>query len=145
MINQKELDNLFKEIHKVTNVDDIGFHRIQDGRINPIYKTNIGEIDIEQWQNAHGQNPVYIEDDRILQEGVNSKKTVVILNTREDKRTTDVILSFNIESLMMIPVINLDEVIGFILIVSIGKLHNFTEDHVVKCEALVKKYLPYLI
>lgn len=145
MMNRKELDNLFEKINKVANVDDIGFHRIQDGRIKPIYKTNIGEIGIEQWQNAHGRNPVYIKDDRILQEGFSSKKTVVIQNTREDKRTTDVILSFNIESLMMIPVINMEEVVGFILIVSIGKLHNFSEDEILKCEALVKEYRHYLI
>lgn len=144
MIKEK-LDELFMKIFHITKVEDIGFHKIENGKLKPIYKTNMGELSIETWQKMHGNNPVYIENNPILQDVVSKKKTVAISNTREDNRTTDDVNSFNIHSLMMIPVIDFGMVKGVIPIVSIDKQHHFSNDEISKCEALVQEYLLYLI
>lgn len=144
-ILQEKLDELFKKINDITKIEDIGFHKIQDDKLRPIYKTKMGELSIEEWRSMHDNNPVYIKNNPILQEVVDLKKTIAISDTRKDNRTTDDVNSFNIHSLMMIPIIDFGEVTGVIPIVSIDKGHCFDEDEIDKCEALVKEYLPYLI
>ncbi len=142
---KEKLDELFTELVNTTELEDIGFHKVENGRLKPVYKTNMGELSIERWKSMHGNNPVYIENNPILQEVVNKKKTVVISNTKEDSRTTDDVNYFNVNSLMMIPIIKFGVVTGVICIVSIGKQHSFSSDEVRKCKALVQEYLIYLI
>lgn len=141
----KNIDNLFQEIREATGVEDIGYHRIKNEKLNPIYKSKTGELELEKWIEIHSQNPVYIANNLILQEIVKDKKTIVINDVKADYRSTQDVTLFGIDSLMMIPVIKEDIVIGIVPIVSIGKIHNFSDDDVIKCETLVRKYYDFLI
>lgn len=140
-MEQKVLEDLFLKMKEVTMLDDIGYHRIEDGRLKPIYKTQTDVLGIEKWKTVHGQNPVYIKDTYILQEVTNKKHPVHIYDTNNDSRSADAFFLFGVDSILIVPVVRQDEVKAIICIVSIGKLHNFTPDEVETCRQLADEYL----
>ncbi|MGB8455073.1 MAG: GAF domain-containing protein [Anaerocolumna sp.] len=140
-MEQKVLEDLFQEMKEVTKLDDIGYHRIEDGRLKPVYKTQTDVLGIEKWKTVHGQNPVYIKDTYILQEVKNKKQPVYIYDTNNDSRSADAFFLFGVDSILIVPVIRQDEVKAIICIVSIGSLHNFTTDEIEKCTLLSAQYL----
>lgn len=139
------IDLLFDEIKEITGVEDIGFHKIKDGKLNPVYKSKTGELELEKWIGLHSQNPVLISNNLILQEIMNMKKTIIINDIKSDYRSTKDVTLFGLDSLMMIPLIKKDEVVGVIPIVSIGRIHNFTQEQKQKCEEIINKNLEFFM
>lgn len=135
------LKDLFIEIEKVTNAEDIGYHRIVDGKLNPVYKTQTDVLGIEKWKTVHGQNPVYVKDTFILREITTKKQPIEIYDTKNDTRSADAFFLFGIDSIMIIPVVREDEVKAIICIASIGKYHQFTKEEMETCSKLADDYL----
>lgn len=135
------LNNLFNKITEVTGIEDIGYHRIGEGRLNPVYKTQTDILGIEKWKKVHGENPVYIDETFILGEVTKTKQPVWICDTNNDSRSASAFFLFGVDSILIVPVIREDEVKSIVCIVTIGKLHEFTMEEVDLCDNLVKEYL----
>lgn len=135
------LKELFEEIGKVTKVEDIGYHRIVDGRLIPVYKTQTDVLGIEKWKTVHGQNPVHVKGTRILEDVFSKKKPVEIYDTNNDERAADAFFLFGVDSIMIIPVVRNEEVKAIVCTVTIGRLHQFTQDEMTTCSKLVEQYL----
>jgi hypothetical protein len=140
-MDQKVLEDLFQKIKEITGLDDIGYHKIEDGRLKPVYKTQTDVLGIEKWKTVHGQNPVYIKETYILQEVMNKKHPVYIYDTKNDSRSAGAFFLFGVDSILIIPVIRQEAVEAIICIVSIGRLHNFTPEEIEKCRQLSEQYL----
>jgi GAF domain-containing protein len=136
------LKELFNQIRKVTKVEDIGYHRIVDGKLMPVYKTQTDVLGIEKWKTVHGQNPVHVKGTRILEEVFEKKQPVEIYDTKNDERSADAFFLFGVDSIMIIPIVRSEEVKAIVCIVTIGKLHQFTQDEMIQCTKLVEQYLP---
>lgn len=139
-MNQKVLDELFQKINVITQLEDIGFHEISEGRLKPFYKTQTDVLGIEKWKTVHSQNPVYIKGTFILREIMDKKQPIEIYDTKNDNRSADAFFLFGVDSILIIPIVSSDEVKAIICIVSIGKLHNFTNEEIESCSQLVKEY-----
>lgn len=135
------LEELFQKITEVTTVQDVGYHRIEEGRLKPFYKTQTDILGIEKWKTVHGQNPVYIKDTFILREITTKKQPIEIYDTKNDTRSADAFFLFGIDSIMIIPVVREDEVKAIICIASIGKYHQFTKEEMDTCSKLAADYL----
>lgn len=139
-----KMDQLFAEIKEITEIEDIGYHEIKDGKLHPIYKSKTGGVSLEEWKMIHDKNPVFIKDDIILQEIITEKRTVVVSEVKVDNRSGSAFLLFGIDSIMVIPVIRNNEVIGIVPIVSMGKVHKFSKNESQRCEELVDRYKEFL-
>lgn len=135
------LNNLFSKITEVTGVEDIGYHRIGEGRLNPFHKTNTDILGIERWKKVHGENPVFIDETFILEEVTKTKQPVWIYDTNNDSRSASAFFLFGVDSILIVPVVRADEVKSIVCIVTIGKLHDFTMEEITSCDNLVKEYL----
>ncbi len=135
------LEELFQKIKEVTELEDIGYHRIEDGRLKPVYKTQTDVLGMERWKTVHSQNPVYIKDTLILQEVIKKKHPVYIYDTNNDSRSAGAFFLFGVDSILIIPVVRQDDVKAIICVVSIGKLHDFSPEEIDACSRLAEKYL----
>ncbi len=135
------LEELFAKISEVTNLGDVGYHRIEDGRLKPVYKTQTDELGVERWKKVHGENPVVVKDTIILRELFDKKQAVTIYDTKNDDRSAGAFFLFGVDSILILPVIRKEEIKAIICIVSIGKLHEFTQDEITECSKLANDYL----
>jgi acetolactate synthase-1/2/3 large subunit len=140
-LNVLNLERLFHKITEVTTIADVGFHIIEKGYLNPIYKTQTEVLGLERWKDEHQRNPVYVKDTLILREIMAKKQPIIINNTKQDNRSANEFFFFGIDSIMIIPVINQEEVKGIICIVSIGEPHQFTKKEMDICIRLIDEYL----
>lgn len=138
----KILDELFSKIADATKVIDVAYHEIVNGRLNPIHKTDTSLLGIENWKSEHKKNPVYINETPILQEIITEKKTISIADTHSDSRSANEFFFFGIESIMIIPVIKENTVVGIVVVPSIKSPHVFTQNEVETCTELVNQYMP---
>ena len=138
----KILDELFTKIADATKVIDVAYHEIVDGKLNPIHKTDTSLLGIETWKKEHKKNPVYIEQTAVLKEIVTEKKTIVIMDTHSDSRSANEFFFFGIESIMIIPVIKDNTVVGIVVVPSIRSPHFFTQKEIETCNELVNHYMP---
>lgn len=139
-MNYEVLDELFEKIGQATNLTDIAYHQIKDGRLNPIHKTSTDTLGVERWKNGHYQNPVYIKDTWVLQHVIANKTHVDIANTKQDDRSSEAFFFFGVDSILIVPHIKEDNVEGIICIVSIKELHEFTKEEIDQCVKLVNDY-----
>lgn len=140
------LNKLFKEIQQVITIDEIGYHEIKDGKLNPIHKTETIGLSAKKWKEVHSQNPVYIKDSPLLLEAIDERKIIAVPNTHEDKRSSEEFGLFGIDSIMVIPVSNNQDIVkSFVIIPTMKRFYNFTEDEIVKCEQIVSKYSNLLV
>ncbi len=137
----KVLEELFQKIVEITDVQDIGYHRIEEGRLKPVYKTQTDTLGIEKWKTVHGQNPVYVKDTYILREITEKRQPVEIFDTHNDSRSADAFFLFGLDSIMIIPVVREDEVKAIICVAAIGKQHQFTREEMDICSSLAEQYL----
>ncbi|MFZ5967573.1 MAG: GAF domain-containing protein [Bacillota bacterium] len=137
---QDELHQLFKELEKITGIGDIGYHQIKDGKLNPVYKTNTQGLSVEKWKKEHAKNTVFVKDTPILQEIIAECKTVFITDTKNDSRSANEFFLFGIDSILIIPVIKDKTVAGIMVVASIGKMRELTEEQIFMCKELVRKY-----
>ena len=111
---------------------------IEKGYLNPIYKTQTEILGLERWKAVHQRNPVYVKDTLILNEIMAKKQPIIINNTKQDTRSANEFFFFGIDSIMIIPVINQEEVKGIICIVSIGEQHQFTKEEMDICSRFIE-------
>ncbi|GAB6086833.1 GAF domain-containing protein [Alkaliphilus crotonatoxidans] len=128
-----------EEISKVTGIDDVGYHTVIDGKLVPRYKRASGQLEDEKWKEIHGKNSVYVKDNPVLLEVIEQQKTVVINDTDKDQRSAEVFGQFNIKSIMVIPVKGSKSIENIIVVASIGKLHDFTEEDRIFSEKIVDR------
>jgi GAF domain-containing protein len=138
------LDELFEKIGQITNLKDIAYHQIKEGRLNPIHKTSTDTLGVERWKNGHYQNPVYIKDTWVLQHVIETKKYVDIANTKQDSRSSEAFFFFGVDSILIVPHIKKDNVEGIICIVTINELHQFTKEEIEQCVKVVNNYAEIL-
>ena len=136
-LSVKEFNVLFEEIKNVTGIVDVGYHEIRDGRLHPVYKTNTDTLDLKKWRSTHSQHPVLIEKTEILKQIVGQCRPAIVNDVKSDIRSAEAFFLFGIDSILIIPVIETEVVKGICCIASIGKLHNFTEEEVNKCEEII--------
>ena len=133
----KEFSALFEEIKNVTWLADVGYHEIRDGRLHPVYKTSTDTLDLKKWRSTHSQHPVLIEKTEILTQVVGQRRPAIVNDVKTDIRSADAFFLFGIDSILVVPVVEGEVVTGIYCIGSIGKLHNFTEEEVNKCEEII--------
>ncbi len=146
MLSIKEFNTLFEEIKNVTGLADVGYHEIRDGRLHPVYKTSTDTLDLKKWKSTHSQHPILIEKTEILMQIVGQRRPAIVNDVKSDIRSDDAFFLFGIDSILIVPVIEMEVVAGIYCIGSIGKLHNFTEEEVSKCEEIIndsRSSIPY--
>lgn len=139
MVTNK-MEELFEKLQNLTGISDIGFHQIKNEKLNPIYKSKTGDVDLEKWKEVHSKNPVYIKDTPVLQDVIKHKKPIFILDTQKDTRSSNEFFLFGIDSILIIPIIKDKEVIGILCIVSVGEIRNVADAVILKCVDIVKDY-----
>jgi acetolactate synthase-1/2/3 large subunit len=139
-MNEERLNHLFGLLSEATGVLDIAYHRIADGRINPVLKTNTDALGIERWKSVHAQSPVYIAHDILLTDLVREPRAVAIQDVKNDRRSPEEFFLFGIDSLLIIPILKGAAVEGIVVVASIGKLHEFSEQEIANAERLVEQY-----
>ncbi|WFD09289.1 GAF domain-containing protein [Tepidibacter hydrothermalis] len=138
----KKLEELCTKLYEITKIEDIGYHQISNGKLNPIYKMNTSQLSAEKWKEVHSQKTVYVKNDPVLTEIVSTKKAIVMSDIDDaDEVTKNTYSLFGINSIFVIPSIKNDGVDGIVVIASIGTPHNFTDEEVSQCIKLVDKYL----
>lgn len=137
MENEK-LSIYFKQLVEASGVADIGYHKLRDGRVCPVSKTNTSGLSIEAWKDAHAKKPLRVDETLVLQEIVSSKKPVIVNDVKNDPRSANAFFFFGIDSIMIIPVVLEDRVEGIFCLASIGKLHPFTQKQIDDCTAIVE-------
>lgn len=135
-----KMDELFQKIKEITHIEDIGYHEIKDGKLDPLYKSKTGDLSLEEWKMIHAKNPVFIKDDIILTDIMTEKRIIVVSDVKEDNRSGSAFFLFGIDSIMVIPVIRNNKVIGIVPIVSMGKVHKFSKYEVQRCKELIDQY-----
>jgi|GEM_PF-492608 len=138
----KILDELFSKVTDVTKVIDVAYHEIAGGKLNPIHKTETSLLGIETWISEHTKNPVYIDRTPILQEIVTEKKPVSIDDTNNDSRSANEFFFFGIHSILIIPVLKDNIVVGIVVVPSINSPHIFTEEEISNCIEQVNFHMP---
>jgi acetolactate synthase-1/2/3 large subunit len=141
----KDIDLLFDRIREATGIEDIGYHKIENGKLKPIHKTNTDILGIEKWKKVHAEHPVYINETKILMQVINTKKPVFINDTNNNPLSADAFFLLGVDSIIIVPILNEDNVRGIICIVSIGKVREFSLQEVSKCESLVNRHLGHLL
>lgn len=140
------LHKLFDDIQQTIPLDEIGYHEIKDGKLNPIHKTETSGLSAKKWKEVHSQNPVYIDNNPLLIEAINERKIIAVPNTHADKRSSEAFGLFGIDSIMVIPVINhQNEVKSFVIIPTMKRFYDFTESEIKKCEQIVREYSRLLV
>lgn len=139
------LNELFRKIEEVTQIKDVAYHEFKDGKLSPVHKTHTEKLGIEKWKTAHAQNPVYIKDTGILLEIVDKRLPIIVADVENNRLSAPAFFSFGIDSIMILPVIKEDSVVGIICVPSIGKLHNFTTDAVALCKQRIDEYAKHII
>lgn len=139
MDEEKRYFEVFEALARVTGVEDVGYHDIVDGKLRPKYKTESKKLKDSSWKEVHGQHTVKVEENPVLLEVINGKKTVIINNTTEDRRSYETFALFGIDSIMVLPVLAQGEVKGIVVVASIGEFHEFTAEEQHASEEIVKK------
>lgn len=137
---KEKLNRLFEKVSKVTKINDIAYHEIRDGRLNPVHKTQTDVLGVEKWKKVHAQNPVYIKDTAVLLEIHKKCASIAINDTKTHNLTSDAFFLFGIDSILIAPVINNETLKGIVCIASIGKTHNFSDEDISKCTQLVSDF-----
>lgn len=132
------MQNLFEKLVIMSGIEDVGYHKIKNGKLIPISKANTGKITEEAWKAQHHANPVIIENDLQLKKLMEIKKSVFIRDCSIN--STKALDSFAVHSMYTFPVIKNKEVIGIIVMVSIGEKKELTDEIILQCEQLINLY-----
>ncbi len=136
----KLFDELFDELSDILDTHEFACHKINNGKLCPVYKNDTNEIGLNAWKNFHAQNPVYIKNDEILKKVINTKQSISINNLDEDGRNYSCFKNFNIKAICIIPIIKDDMVVSIIVIPVLKQYYYFTQEKKKKCNDIVKKY-----
>jgi FOG: GAF domain len=137
---EERLNLLFAELRELTGVQDIAYHRLANGRLHPVLKTNTDKLGIERWKSVHAEGPVYIARDRLLSDLAANPRPAAVQDVKNDERSADEFFLFGIDSLLVIPVMKSARVEGIVVIASIGEPHFFGEKEIEEATRIVEKY-----
>lgn len=141
----ERLQELFGELEQITNVQDIAYHRIKEGKLSPVLKTRTDRLGNEKWKSVHAASPVFVEDDQLLREIVRNPRPVFVQDVKNDPRSSEEFFLFGIDSILILPVADDSAVCGIVVVASIGQLHLFTDQEVRQSEELVEQYREILL
>ncbi|MBB6734492.1 GAF domain-containing protein [Cohnella sp. CBP 2801] len=141
----ERLQELFGRLEQITNVQDIAYHRIKEGKLSPVLKTRTDHLGNEKWKSVHAASPVLVENDQLLREMVRNPKPVFVQDVKNDPRSAEEFFLFGIDSILILPVTDGSAVRGIVVVASIGRLHSFTEQEVRQAEELVEQYREILL
>jgi len=137
---EERLSLLFAELGERTGVRDIAYHRIAEGRLRPVLKTNTDKLGIEKWKSVHAEGPVYVAKDRLLSDIVADPRPVAVQDVKNDPRSAEEFFLFGIDSLLILPVTSPEGVSGIVVVASIGELHYFGEREIGEAAGIVERY-----
>lgn len=135
----KWLNGLFEELIGLTGIEDIGYHRIDDDRLIPVAKSTGGMLLEKDWIEQHKKNPVIVSEDMQLVELMATKKVVYIKDC--EVNSTKALDYFSVHSMYTYPVIEHDEVVGIVVMVSIGKKNELSDEVIEQCEKVINEFL----
>lgn len=139
MTLMERLSLLFARLSELTGVKDIAYHRIADGRLRPVLKTETDELGIERWKSVHADRPVYVERDRLLAELVRAPRALAVQDVKNDARSAEEFFLFGIDSILIIPVLKSGAVEGIVAVASIGRRHEFGDAEIAEAQRLVEQ------
>ncbi len=142
---KKKLNELFSNLQQIVEIEEMGYHKLEDDRLKPVHKVATDNLSIEEWKQAHREDPVYVDQVKLLTEIVESKEPVAIANVNQDQRSPEEFKQFGIKSVLIFPVVYKNITKGLVVIPSINSFYDFTETEVNKCQRLVEKYSKFLV
>lgn len=135
-MNINKLNELLLKVKAVTTIEDIAYHKFENGGLCPIHKLETAHLQAAHWKKSHNQLAVKIEDDWVLQTVVNEKRTVYLNNIDRVNNAPAALIHFGVKTILIIPIVIDDIVVGMLDIVSIGKVVDLTDAQIKACEIL---------
>lgn len=140
----KSLENLFNEIEKIIELDEIAYLKFEEGELVPVYKRNTELFTNEEWINFHKNYRTYVKDNKILKKIMDTKEICFIEDTNKlDKKPIE-FEKIDVQSVYLIPVIKNDIVSGVIDIVYTGNTKRLTRLQLEKCAKVVEEHKEFL-
>ncbi|HEY8805889.1 MAG TPA: hypothetical protein VIM42_12450 [Clostridium sp.] len=137
-MDEESFYELTAELSILTGLEDIGYHKLLEDRLQPVMKSNKGKITQEDWIRHHMDNPVLLANNSILIELLSTNKKVCI---KDASITSSADMDpFTVRSVYMFPLIVDENVIGVLPIVSIGVATILENATLIECEKIILKY-----
>jgi hypothetical protein len=135
----KEMDKLFKQLHEITQIDNIAIHEFVEGQLHPVHMFSNGKLSAEQWKNTHNNVHVKIEEDFYLRK-IQKGEIVYIEDADKLKDCPDEFKKFNIKTNFVIPLFKNNHTVGMVLTPSIGRVVKLNKGTREKCIELVEEF-----
>lgn len=117
---QQALDTSFLYIEKVLGNNDIGVHLIDPVVYKKIKPTTINrnsDWSPEEWVKSHDEIKFNVENDKVFQEVIASRKAELISDVFADDRVNHTVCRyFGIQSMFVLPIVSMGKVLGLIVI-----------------------------
>lgn len=140
-INIDSLKKLYKEITAITGIEDVCFHTFDENeQLCPVYKSETQHFPSEHWKTTHSKLRMRVPENWVLRSVVYDKKTFYMRDRAKLPDAPDCFEAFGIDSILTIPLIKNDIVIGLFAITSIGKVVDLNEEQITACENLVSEF-----
>lgn len=136
-MNITRIDKLFSDLNKVTNLENIAFHKFVEGQLFPVHMMSSKVFKAQDWKKKHGEDHVEILEDPVLKKVV--KGEIVFINdTVNNKESSPKFAEFNIKSIAVFPLLKEGVVFGIIVIPSLINKFEFSSDIIDKCKMLIE-------
>lgn len=141
------LDRMFEELKKIVNdnkgshqITEFACHKIKKGILTPVYKNDTDTIGLKAWKDFHAKTNMVVAENDLLEEIRQIKRSIAVNNVDDEGRNYSCFISFNIKSIFVIPIMEDNTVIAYIVIPSLREYYDFTNYKVAKCIEIVAKY-----
>ncbi|AIF66313.1 histidine kinase [Terribacillus saccharophilus] len=139
---QESLDTCFSYLGGVLENYNIGVHLLDplaEKKITPAKLSTDSDWTEEDWIRTHNIIQIDQSNDRVMQEVIKTRKSVLIPDVYADSRPNhDVCRNFGIKGLFMLPLVSMGEVLGQISIVNLedGDFH-YSEEQIELSQSIV--------
>jgi signal transduction histidine kinase len=133
------LKSCFDFLIKTTGIQDVGIHLYNESeRMFTAYSLSSVHFTVEDWKGKHSQGiRLSIDDDLFFKEVVTLKKAIAIEDVYADPRPNHKACKmFDIESLLLIPMVAKGQVFGTIAVPSVGKKRLFSLSEIELCQSI---------
>ncbi|MBJ6363035.1 EAL domain-containing protein [Paenibacillus sp. GCM10012307] len=129
---QEVLDKCFSYISRVMGNSNIGAHFIDPlagRRIKPARLSKGSDWTEEEWMKTHSKIKIDHSEDKMFQEVIRTKKSVLVPDVMADPRPNhDACRRFGIKGIFMMPMVSIGQVLGTIAVVNLeGKERSYTQ------------------
>ncbi|AJY76757.1 hypothetical protein VN24_22040 [Paenibacillus beijingensis] len=132
------LETSFHFLQRASGAEDIGIHLYNENErtLEPFHLSSIN-LREEDWKQKHRDEiKLKIDDDRLLYEVITEKKAVAVPDVYADPRPNHAALAkFDIQSMMVIPLVAKSSVFGIIVIPSMHKRAVYEEGKIEFCKS----------